>query len=189
MSTAFQHTRGILAFMARVDYWQTNYGQYTGETGFLPLVLEVANFAPGDTLVRTRIDLQIQGSDFYDQDLDGYPNPGEGAFVVAAVCWSTGAVPTGFYDSLDNDWLYVRLQNFDFTMYWEPVDLQSQYSVYVNSLECRNIDTHSMRKTDPGTGGSLYLVLDWNPPIPADAAGFLPDISWVARVLAKRPAE
>jgi hypothetical protein len=174
--------------MARVDYWQTNYGQYVGTTGFLPLVLEVANLEPGDTLVRTRIDLQINQTDFYDQDILGYPDPGQGALVVAAVGWSTGAVPTGFFDSLDNDWLYVRQQNFDFTMYWEPVDLQSQYSVYVNSQECRNIDTHSMRKTDPVAGGSVYLVLDWAPPVPEEAAGFTPDITWIARVLAKRPA-
>jgi len=171
--------------MARADYWQNVNGTNTGAVGWLPFVVDVADLNPGETLVRTRIDLQLQGYDDNDQDPDGYPFPWLQSQMVAALCWSTTEGPPGYYDTALFDWIWVRQVAFEATPFLLPPDYDTQAIIYQNTAETRVVDTHSMRKTDPVGGGSLYLVLDWAPTIPALNEFLTPDLSWVARVLAK----
>ena len=174
--------------MARVDYWQNTWYNDSTSSGWVPYVSQVVALNPGDTLMRTHVDLQLQGFTSDTPDPEGFPTPYQAAQFVVALCWTTSEIPPGYFATAGFDWIFVRQISFE-SIYQAPTtdDIQG-FAIYQNTSDSRVIDSHSARKTDPETGGSIYMVIDWNQLFPELADYTVPTVSWNARTLAKQAA-
>lgn len=157
-------TRFILMFMARTRAWTRLYEANDGILGAGAYVRLLRDFTAGETLARTRLNVQLLSS----ADNDGmgfYPNPAWGWNIVIALYWAQGvggvpAAPTGYFSVLSNNWIWVQNVAWQADVF-VPVNgafPERQYSL--NTAESRSIDCKAQRLTAAGNGAGLWLVID-----------------------------
>jgi hypothetical protein len=174
--------------MARPDTWFNNNDFVTTSPTWWPLVIPFQLVPAENTLMRTRLDVTIQGYAGASGLTDAYPAPYDGSQVVVAVGWSLAEPPAGYFEEVFFDWIFVQQVVFDFNTFEFQGEPDTFGCYYTNTVESRQADSKSARKTAPGVDGQLYLVIDVNNDIGADLSGFVPNVSWISRVLVKGPA-
>lgn len=152
-----------MGVMTRETEWQRSTYYTNGPLVGGPLVIPLGIFNEGDTLIRTRIDMQLLGLCIGTSVR--YPVDYEAMQVVVALLWDEGSgggeEPPGYFDTALFPWIWVQLCTFENTAIVPNVsDPTMSYSYYTNTAESRSIDCHSQRLTSPGNSSNLWLVLD-----------------------------
>jgi hypothetical protein len=175
--------------MTRTDAWLQTNNVSPLDGGWSTYVLNVVDLSAGDTLMRSRVDLQIATPVSSAFGGVSYGAPWDPAQYVAALCWSTEGPPTGYYEEVFADWIFVQQISFEsFTWNLPDIDGNLQGYGYVrNSIETRTLDSKAQRVAPEG--GSVYLVLDatGNGDTAPEVFGVVAQVT--ARFLIKQPAE
>lgn len=128
-----------------------------------PLVFPMATFSEGETLIRTRVDLQMTGQS--NPLSTRFPTDWQSVQVVIALCWDQGGgggeEPPGYFDSVFFPWIWVQQCSFTNIVLYQDQSLpEDNYGVWTNTAESRSIDCHSERLTGAGNTSTLWGVLD-----------------------------
>jgi hypothetical protein len=185
-------TRDILAFMARATQWYrgSSFFEWSGSPS--PWVIQLQDFAEGETLMRTRLEMQVMGYTALDDS--NYPVCWEGAQVVAALLWDQAEggdpeAPPGYFDTALFPWIWVQQVNFQSDIRVTDPVAMTDYTIYRNTALSESIDCHSMRATSPGNSSALFFVIDSQTVDPVWADSFnLSSIRITWSVMSKLPA-
>lgn len=138
-------------------------------------MVELATFSEGDTLIRTRVDLQLTG--IASALGSGFPTQWGQAQVEVALLWDQGAggppAPPGYFHTSLYPWIWAQQMSFENMTFMPSVSGVPASVAFTNTAESRSIDCHSERLTSPGNSGALWLVLDAQYPAPAADISFL----------------
>ena len=184
-------TRDILAFMPRTSQWYRGNYWIQPDLPGSPVVIPLAFFGPGETLVRSRLDLEVTG--YTDPASGFFPNNWSQYQVVAALCWDQGSdggdEPPGYFDSALFPWIWVQQLSFQTdSLIQQPFPPYTTYATYINTAEGRSIDCHSQRATSAENTSTLWLVLDAQQAGAPDPYFFLTAFSVGWSVMSKLPA-
>lgn len=156
------------------------------------LVVPLASFVGGETLMRTRLDLQLTGISSVASTR--FPTDWEGVQIEAALCWDQGPgggdEPPGYFDTGLFPWIWAQQVSFQTDCLVPDTETPSlTYATYINTAESRGIDCHSARATDPENVSTLWFVLDVQTVQPDWAATqFIDAFSMGYSVMSKLPA-
>lgn len=172
--------------MARTNTWIRG-NSYNGAPAVgAPIVVQLASFDAGDTLMRTRIDLQFTGA----TETFGSPFPTQWSQfqVVVALLWDQAPggpeAPPGYFDTALFPWIWAQQVTWQTDCITTVVEGNPTSTSFINTAESRSIDCHSERLTSPDNLGALWLVADIQ--YVADAAGVqINDLSFGYSVLVK----
>lgn len=150
--------------MSRTTNWQRDnaYTQWTDID--TPWVVPLAAFDPGETLMRTRLDIQLVG---YTQATDDhFPHSWEGVQTEIALVWAQAPggypdPPPGYFDTALYPWIWAQQVSWETDVYIPAPDAGGGYCFFHNTVESRSIDCHSARATDPDSYSMLWLVVDY----------------------------
>lgn len=157
--------------MARTRSWYRTNQQSEYLISGSPVVLNLGSFTEGQTLTRTRLELQL--ANFWGSGLGAVVMaPYMAVQTVVALAFSQdtggGAPPAGYFD-VEADWIWVQQINwYNWPILIDPT-VSGWTNGYQNTAESESIDSHSQRLVAPGNGGTLYAVFD--------AYNFNPDLS------------
>lgn len=149
--------------MTRTTNWQRNNYFADSPVAGGPLVFPMATFSEGETLIRTRVDLQIVGNS--NPLSTRFTSDWQSVQVEVAMCWDQGAgggtEPPGYFDSVFFPWVWAQQVSFQLdSLIIEPYTPYLNASTYTNTAESRSIDCHSERLTGAGNTSTLWFVLD-----------------------------
>lgn len=149
--------------MTRTTNWQRSNYFADSPLASGPIVVSLATFSEGDTLVRSRLDLQITGSS--NPQSTRFPTDWQSVQVEVALLWTEGPeggdAPPGYFDTALFPWIWAQQVSFEnIVLYQDQALPESNYGVYINTAESRSIDCKSERLTSAGNSSTLWLVLD-----------------------------
>jgi hypothetical protein len=174
--------------MTRLKVWENNNAQQVTGEDWAPYIVDLGLLlTPGYTLLRTRVDLELVCyTEAGDTNPAAYPRPMDGWQTAAALCWSAEGPPTGYYEEVFADWIFVQQMSFNFFPVNLYIDTQpSGLGFHINTAETRTLDTKSMRDADAGS--TVYLVVDSIDFGSTDSSQWIPVIQWTSRCLIEQP--
>jgi hypothetical protein len=156
-----------------------------------PVVIPLATFVAGETLIRSRLDLEVTG--FCNSDSAFFPNNWSQYQVEAALLWDEGDdggdEPPGYFDTALFPWIWAQQLSFQTdSLVQQPFTPYITYATYINTGEGRSIDCHSQRVTSAGSSSTLWFVLDAQVAGDPDPYFYLTALSVGWSVMSKLPA-
>ncbi len=156
-----------------------------------PVVLLLQSFTEGETLQRTRLNLQLANL-WPNADSATITAPYLFCQTVCAVCWSHdgggGAPPSGYF-GVDADWVWVeQISWYNYPFIPITPDDATYIIGYQNTTSSEVIDSKSQRLVPPGEGASLYAVFDSYVINPSVIGGFFYYIQLHSFVVTMVPA-
>jgi len=151
--------------MPRTTQWYRG-NDYTQFTDFdTPWIVPLAGFGPGETLIRTRLDIQLVGA--INAAGTHFPSPWEGVQVEIALLWDSAVgtypdPPPGYFDTSLYPWIWAQQVSWQTdSLIADTSGAVQTYALFTNTVESRSIDCHSARATPDDSYSSLFLVVDF----------------------------
>lgn len=148
--------------MARPWRYQRGYNFIDSVGAGTPYVELIAEFEGGETLTRSRLDVDCRGSISSTLSDTPFPDGMYGSQMVVALAFDQDASlpvgPGGFFD-YDADWVWVQQVSFASNGPWTSPST-GDFVVQWNTPSSQVIDSHAQRAVLPGNAGGLWLVFD-----------------------------
>lgn len=177
--------------MARPWNYQRGYNFIDSVGAGTPYVELIAEFESGETLTRSRLDLDARGAVASPTGDTPFPDGMYGSQMVAALAFDQDASlpvgPGGFF-GYTADWIWVQQVSFANGPIWADTESSSYLATQYNTASSQVIDSHAQRAVIPGNVGGLWLVLDimkWGGP---ESYSLTPYVTYTSYVGSKLPA-
>jgi len=178
--------------MPRTRVWTRSNVAGSGFVMPTPYVSLLRDFSEGETLARTRIDLQMislaisTGGGLYPVNFIGWN-------TVIALLWEQGSggvpsPPTGYFGFEGYPWIWAQNVSWETDSFVKGSSGIPDTFYGRNTAESRSIDCRSQRLCQPGNGAGLWLIIDTVQNGGPDGDGFnISDLNYGASVLTIEP--